>query len=396
MTKPALHFATSLLFVLPAASVDVVGQAKVACNACRGVGSNPCKKHKKAIEWEKNVDYCSVASACATCGGTYRIDCKICDNPGVQDAAVVRKELVQKWFVDRREQVEKYTKSKKVLHVKSKHFNLTFTIAPMRIGKNPRPRPQHELMHIWVDRLEQHFAEFCKIFELTDQDFSVRVELYMFEKRSDHLVITPRKLGSDAGSASGKKYMGDKMIFSMWRLPREMRNDDDMKRYMGHHVTHLFVNHMAPNTWIFNKGHGWIDAGIAHYFEYKASALVTNYCYEEVAIDPGAGWKNGKWKSGVRLLVDARKQMFFRKFFLLNTDQLSLEAHALSFAYVDFLISAYGGAKMRDLIRLIKNKISTRDALRKVYSLTPLSIEEPFKKWVKKTYPRREKERRRR
>ena len=51
---------------------------------------------------------------------------------------------------------------------------------------------------------------------------------------------------------------------------------------------------------------------------------------------------------------------------------------------------------MRDLIRLIKNKISTRDALRKVYSLTPLSIEEPFKKWVKKTYPRREKERRRR
>ena len=56
--------------------------------------------------------------------------------------------------------------------------------------------------------------------------------------------------------------------------------------------------------------------------------------------------------SKLRLLVDARKQMSFRKFFLLNTDQLSLEAHALSFAYVDFLISAYGGAKMRDLIRI--------------------------------------------
>jgi hypothetical protein len=395
MTTLATSLPTHLLCALLIASSSAVSQAKVACDACRSVGSFPCKKHKKIIELEKNVEFCSVASACTTCDGAYRIDCKICSNATVENAAAARKALVKRWFQNRREQVETITKSKGILHASSKHFDLTFSIAPMRVGKNRRPVPQHRLMHIWIDRMEAEYADFCSVFEVTDKDFAVKVDLYMFEKRVDHVAIAPRKVGSDAGKASGKKYMGDKMIFTMWRLPREMRNDDDMQRYMSHHIAHLFVNHMAPNTWIFNKGHGWIDAGIAHWFEYKASARVTNYCYEEVALEPGAGWKNGKWKSAMRQLVETGKQVPFRKFFLLNTDSLSPVAHAMSFAYVDFLVSTRGGGKMRDLIRAVKNKTPTRDALKTIYGLTPLSIEAPFAAWVKKTYPRREKSRRR-
>ena len=51
---------------------------------------------------------------------------------------------------------------------------------------------------------------------------------------------------------------------------------------------------------------------------------------------------------------------------------------------------------MRDFLRLIKDKMEARDALQKVYGLTPLTIEDKFQAWVKATHPRREKPLRRR
>ena len=175
-----------------------------------------------------------------------------------------------------------------------------------------------------------------------------------------------------------------------------MKNDEEVERYMVHHVAHLLVNHVAPHTWIFNKHHGWLDAGLAHWFEQKFTGLCTNLCYEELYVSPDSGYKGGKWKEAVRRLVDAGKPTRFVEFYKLNTDQLSLQAHAMSFAYVDFLITVYGGAKMRDLLRAAKNKTETRQSLRTIYGHTPLSIEKSFKAWVKKTYPLREQTRRNR
>jgi hypothetical protein len=188
--------------------------------------------------------------------------------------------------------------------------------------------------------------------------------------------------------------MGDKMVFCMWKAPHVLTDDDDVHRYLAHNVTHLLVNHTAPATFIYNKGHGWLDAGLAHWFEMRVGGLCTTFCYEEIALDPGVGFNRGLWKSAVRKLVDEGKAGPFAEFYQLNTDQLSLPAHALSFAYVDFLITVHGGARLRDLLRALKQKTPTRDALQKIYGLSTLSIDEEFRSFVKKTYPLREPPRR--
>ncbi|MHC4854706.1 MAG: hypothetical protein ACYTF5_22120 [Planctomycetota bacterium] len=89
----------------------------------------------------------------------------------------------------------------------------------------------------------------------------------------------------------------------------------------------------------------------------------------------------------MRKLVEAGTVPPLGQFYGLKTDQLTLQHHAVSFAYVDFLISKYGGPKLRDVIRLIKAKTPTNEALKKVYKMSVLNIDEPFRAWVQENYP---------
>jgi hypothetical protein len=85
-------------------------------------------------------------------------------------------------------------------------------------------------------------------------------------------------------------------------------------------------------------------------------------------------------------MVDEGKCKPFAELSILNTDQLDFEAHAVAFAYCDFLITGHGGAKFRDLIRLVKQDKPIRDALQTVYGWNPLTIDAPFQQWVKDNY----------
>jgi hypothetical protein len=201
-----------------------------------------------------------------------------------------------------------------------------------------------------------------------------------------HLEIAPRVTGI-GGRGSGRKFMGSDMVYCMCFDRKTVRSDLELHRTVAHNAAHLLVNRMRPHEWIYNKKHGWLDAGIAHWFEYEASRSCGNFCYEEVALDPGSGYESGKWRVAVRKLVEAREVPSLAQFCSLKIDQLTLQQHAVSFAYVDFLIRNYGGAKLRDVIRLIKGKTPLNVALNKVYKLNVLKIQEPFRTWVRKNYP---------
>jgi hypothetical protein len=143
---------------------------------------------------------------------------------------------------------------------------------------------------------------------------------------------------------------------------------------------------MRPMLWLGNKRHGWVDEGLAHWFEDQLDGKCANYCYEEILMMPGAGFKGGRWRVPVRQLVDAQKVVSFATLSGLNTDQLDFEQHAQAFAWIDFLITARGGPALRDFVRLLKNGNETRDALKEVYGWNPLQIDEQFTAWVKENY----------
>ena len=109
----------------------------------------------------------------------------------------------------------------------------------------------------------------------------------------------------------------------------------------------------------------------------------------EVALVGGVA-EVGRGDQGLPV-VDEGKCKPFAELSILNTDQLVFQDHAVAFAYVDFLITAHGGAKFRDLVRLCKQSepqptVPIRDALQAVYGWNPLTIDAPFQQWVKENY----------
>ena len=74
--------------------------------------------------------------------------------------------------------------------------------------------------------------------------------------------------------------------------------------------------------------------------------------------------------------------------FTRNTDTLTLEEHAVAFSVIDHL-QARGGPELNRVLRRLRTRTPTRDALREVYGLSVLELEEEWKQWVLDTYPTR-------
>jgi hypothetical protein len=70
-----------------------------------------------------------------------------------------------------------------------------------------------------------------------------------------------------------------------------------------------------------------------------------------------------------------------------NIDTLTLPMNAVAFSYVDFLLLK-DGAKFNELVKKLKAKVPTRDALKETFGLAPLEFEVQWKAWVLATYPK--------
>lgn len=359
----------------------------VTCSVCLNKGCTPCGKHGKMLEQEQvehGVLFCSVAAECKTCGGTLAIDCKACVNPGVEDALEKRRQLVKQWLAARRKANDEVTDNQPLFHLDTPHCKLVFSIKPLTIGKIKYDT--HQLMHLYGERIEALRELFKTTFEIRDADLPATLDIYMFRDAQDQTKMGPIVTGMGGNGATGTKLMGAPAVYSMWMEPRAIPNDEALHRTMVHNIAHLLLSNMTPSQWLGNRKYGWIDAGVAHWFEDKVTGKCTNFCYEEVALQPGAGFKGGAWRPPVRKLVDEGGAVAFADLAQRNTDQLSFVEHAVAFAYVDFLIAAHGGAKFRDMLRMVKKDVPTRDALQTVYGLNPLSIDGAFQQWVKENY----------
>lgn len=186
--------------------------------------------------------------------------------------------------------------------------------------------------------------------------------------------------------------MGATTALSMWHDQRAMPGDEGLWRSVVHNTTHLILSNMKPEQWVGNRKYGWLDEGLAHWFEDLVTQKCTNFCYEEIAVQSGASFKGGRWRVPVRKLLESGKVHTFAELGQKNTDQLAFEEHAFVFAWIDFLIAKYGGPKLKELMLLAKKDKPARDALQEVYGLNPFAFDEQFAAWVKATYPLEEKQ----
>lgn len=383
---------TICVTLFPCAAVgaqDPATESVVVCRMCKNLGCKDCSKHGKALALEKvkGIKWCSVVAACKTCEGAVAIDCKKCKNGVVEAELVRRRELVRDWLKQRRARVATAKGVETFLYLETTHFDVTFSLRAATVAK--KKLDSHALMHLYGVRLEQLRELFAETLELTDVDLPDRLRVYMFDALQDHGVIGPQETGMGNANSSGIKLMGPEFVYSMHQDRRTMADDEKVHRNIVHNVTHLLLSQTRPMKFLGNRQHGWIDEGVSHWFEDKITGKCTNFCFEEVLLQPGAGFKGGLWRVPVRRAVGSGKAISFAQLSSLNTDQLSFDQHAFAFAFVDFLITGHGGKQFRDFVRLLKDGQATRDALRAIYGWNPLTIDAVFATWVKANYPAR-------
>jgi hypothetical protein len=373
--------------VLVSIGVAIAQQGPVTCRNCMNHGTLPCPKHGRELALEQPAHgtlFCSVAAACKACQGALAIDCQRCVNPAAERALAERQRLVAAWLAARRQAVDALVDNRPLLHLETPHCELVFSIRPLMVGRVRYDT--HPLMHLYGERIEALHALFRERLDLADADLPGKLRVFLFRDQQDHEIVGPRLTGVSTSNSTGVKLMGVDCIYSMWQDPRMLADDEQLHRAVVHHVTHLLVSNLVESNWLGNMQLGWLDAGLAHWFEDAVTGKCANFCFEEVLLQPGAGFKGGAWRTPVRVMVDEGSAVPFAELATRNTDQLTFPEHALSFAYVDFLLQAHGGAKLRDLLRLVKRRVAIRDALQQVYLLNPLTIETAFKTWVVANY----------
>jgi hypothetical protein len=372
--------------VLSLALVARAQDPPVACRICQNHGSAPCARHGRQLAQEQAplLLHCSVVAECKACEGALAVDCKQCANPTAEGELARRRQLARDWLATRRKTVDAVAAREPFHHLATTHYELAVGLKPATIGKEKFDT--HARTHVYGERLQALRALFVKTFELTDADLPDRMTVVLSEEAKDHALLGPKLTGIGTANSVGLKLMGPEYVYSMWNDKRALPDDEAVHRNVVHNVAHLLLSQMQPAMFLGNHHHGWIDEGVAHWFEDAVVGKCTNFCFEEILMLSPASFKGGKWRPAVRKLLDDGKAPPFASFAGKNTDELNYVEHAFAFAAVDWLLAAHGGGKFRDFVRLLKRDQATRDALQQVYGLSPITFDPPFHAWLKEHY----------
>lgn len=383
---PAVLIRAALAVAVPLGAMAAQDPApSVPCQSCASHGALDCQKHgKNGLELERAVIACSEAAQCKACGGALQVDCKQCTNPAAEAELQRRRELAASFRENRRTTVDQFATGQPLLHVRTEHLDLAYGLKPLTVGREKLDT--HAGMHLYAQRIEDLRQRFLTLFEADSREQPERLVVLMCRDQQSHTALSPRFTEISGAGSVGTKQMGIKAVYCMWQDPRTLRDDEELHRNVVHNVSHLLLANLAPQQWLGNRGHGWIDEGLAHWLEDAVTGKCTNFCYEEVLLQHGAGFKGGRWRAPVRRMVDAGELKSFAELSTKNTDQLDFVDHAHAFACVDWLLTAHGGKKFAELVKLAKEGTATRDALQTIYGQNPLAFDKDFTAWVKANY----------
>lgn len=360
------------------------GSANGGCQRCKFTGALPCTKHKKdAVKMEEDAIFCSIASHCPACKGTFQIDCPDCKGSD-GEANVENLHAEAGRWLEKQAAFEKNMGGPVRPRLITKNFDLTFEVEQLMVGR--LQLDNHQLIHLYAKRLEDLLNLFNETLGTRASDHKCQRYLVMVWKSPVDQREAATRYADSGGSGGGVKLLGAKGVYTMVRDRNNHAQDDDLHRSIVHNVTHLFLADLFDGVWIGNRSGGWLDEGLAHWFEDKLFGQCTNFCYQEQ--NTLMSFKGGKWRMPVRGLIEGGKAPPFAETGSKTSDQLSAPEHALAFAYVDFLINR--DAKLLPKVtNLYQKKKPTREAI-EPFGMTVNDLDAQFKKWVLEKYTNKE------
>lgn len=352
--------------------------APAMCSFCKSRGSIPCDQHSKSeIEREQKVEHCTVAIGCKKCGGVFEVDCDKCSL--ADDRLKKARDEKQRWIATLAKHFEAMGRPVRV--VQSKHFELTWEAGRAVVGKTTIS--EHEAVHLYAERCEALFADFMATLGVEESAFSTRFRVILTDREKDHIKASSFYCGQGNPDSSVKR-MGAVGNLCLFLDPAKIDPDEnagaELHRAVIHHTTHLLLSNAWDHNWPGETQGGWIDEGIAHYFEDKLDKRCTNFCYREQ--DTSQSFKGGRWRGPVKQLAISSTRPPFADTATKRTEELTLEEHALVWSYCEFLI-AQNGKGLGQIAKAVKAGRGYRDALKEQFGFNALSFEEAWKKHVK-------------
>jgi len=378
----------TLLPATPAAAAPFLSTPQQAppmkageCKKCHGAGRLPCPEHpKNECEFEDKVLFCSIVADCPVCGGAGFVWCETCKKEEAKQALDARRATIQarrpilKPIDDRM--------GRPLRKVETAHMVMMWDIDKFKIEK--RWVDAHEALHVYAERMEKLYADYCARLTVEDKAFEKKCWIFVWWREEDHREGSVKFCEQSA--PGGVKLMGPEARYSVCGNKQHFITDEQLYRNIVHCVTHLLLAHMKPQQWIGNIKGGWVDEGLAHWFEDRYWGICDTYCYQEQ--NANLDFKSGKFKLAVRKMVNDGTAPPIADVFQQNIDTLTLPMNAACFSYVDYLLSR-DGPKFKELVTKIKTKVPSRDALQQVYGMSPMDFEAQWKAWVLATYPTR-------
>lgn len=360
------------------------------CETCGNDGVRDCRdcaKHASVLE-DLNTGEIrhSHYMQCARCAGTGEVDCDQCtwfETNGDRWKAWKRKfDSNQAWLAAMKKEIDERME-RPCMVGESKHFRMVWDIEKMKVEKRNLDQPA--LLTLYLQRMESLRADYLSVFHLDSASIAPLTLIMVWSNKLDQRLAG--KLWVEITSDTGCKFYGPKPVYTILAGPPKLRTDEQLHRNLVHNVSQLLLSSQKPSEWVGQIKGGWVDEGVAHWFEHKYWKICDNYCYVEV--DTMQEFKGGHWEPAVReLVMKPQKLASLLAVVSKNTAQLEAQEHAQSWSYCDFLI-AKDPKRFVDLVTRLKRKEATREALQEAYGMSLFQMEEEWKKWVIENYSAR-------
>lgn len=367
-----LHQFGAILLLLSASSPSSgqdVGEA--LCGDCHTTGRIDHPHSASELEQEKDVEFCSVfMRSDPDALGMDWIVCPKCRTPSVQEAARAEFdrefERRRKWLTEREENVDKHA-GHKVEHIRTRHFALSFDLPKVKVGRSTLRT--HDAMHLYAQRLEELHAQMLAIHGITERNTAGLVhEVYVFENDLTSRNVGNHLITGGMGQGFRKSTYGKTSQHITSRNKKDFRKDEDFHQALVHSVSHLITNEVGIlKTWLV-KRYGWVNEGMAHWFEIRNFGPPNTWCNQEQG--GFVHWKGDSWEANVKKAVLAGDHVNFQDIVGKSAESLDSKEHQFAWSFVDYLMWL-SPEKMVKFLTLLKGKqLPERDALREAYDIT--------------------------
>jgi hypothetical protein len=378
------------------------------CGWCRTTGTLEVDVHKKwSVEHDEGpgwqVVYCSEAIESDNMALDWE-PCSRCKTPSLKERATNEYAAIEKrnaeWLTERR-RVDTTVRVGKtpIVHVQTTHFLIAWHVPKISVKK--KTFRAHEAAHLYARELEALYTRFHEMFGTVDKEFLRSLHhLYIFEKPSQAHLAGPAFTGLQ-GLPSVKRSGGanhESVIVTWWDKSRFPKHED-MLRHQIHEITHQYTAAFYYMYWFepgefgltppwLNDKYGWLDAGLAHWFEMDYDDRAETFCFREQ--DTNARWGTTDWRKNVFKAVSGEDIPSFADMITKPAHALTPREHQFAWAFVDYLMSldpeGEGTLRMGKALKMAKQQFKVRDILKEAWGLSMLSFEDRWEKYVKSEY----------